>query len=177
MTKKVVVGVIPRINSEEETEFLLMSSKRDFGKFTGFYYPPGGHIEENEDLRVALIREIKKELGFEVIPLKQIEESKGDVEDQLTSWWICSAVVKEISPQKDEVQNVKWFTKGQILKNDKVWPATKKFFEKLQIGKAVSAGGIITRAVGGKQNILFVTFPNGDLVLPKGHVKNGETLE
>lgn len=175
--KKVVVGVIPRLSDRGIPEFLLMSSKRDFGKFTGFYYPPGGHLEENEDIKTALIRKIKEELGFEVIPLKQIEESLGDVKDQLTSWWFCSAVVKEINPQKDEVCDVKWFTKEQIIKSDKVWPATKKFFEKLQIGKAVSAGGIITRIIDGKQKILFVTFPTGDLVLPKGHVENGETLE
>ncbi|GEM_PF-572716 len=177
MTKKVVVGIIPRLNRDEEAEFLLMSSKRDFGEFTGFYYPPGGHLEEDEDIKTALIREINEELGFEVIPLKQVEKSKGDVKDQLTYWWICSAVVKEINPQKDEVGDVKWFTKEQIIKSDKVWPATKKFFEKLQIGKAVSAGGIITQVVDGKQKILFVTFPNGDLVLPKGHIEDGETLE
>jgi len=175
--KKVVVGVIPRINDKEETEFLLMSSKRDFCKFTGFFYPPGGHLEEGEDDNLALIREIKEELGFEVIPLRQVEESKGDVKDQITHWWICSAVVKEINPQKDEVEDVNWFTKEQILESDKVWPATKRFFEKLQIGKAVSAGGIITQNIDGKQKILFVTFPNGDLVIPKGHVEGDETLE
>ena len=136
--EKVVVGIISRIKNNNETEFLLMSSKRDFGKFTGFYYPPGGHLEDNEDISTALTREIKEELGFEVKPIKQLSVSKGDIKDQMTHWWICSAVVNEIIPQEDEVENVRWFTKEEILKSDKVWPATKKFFKKFNVGSATS---------------------------------------
>ncbi|OGM25654.1 hypothetical protein A2627_04410 [Candidatus Woesebacteria bacterium RIFCSPHIGHO2_01_FULL_39_28] len=86
---------IPRLRSEGIAEFLLMSSKSDFGKYTGFYYPPGGHLNEGENEKTALTREIEEELGLEVIPLKKIGESEGDVKDRLTNWWVCSAVVKK----------------------------------------------------------------------------------
>lgn len=47
--KEVVVGIIPRDIPSENNEYLLMSSKRDFGEYTGLYYPPGGHLEMSED--------------------------------------------------------------------------------------------------------------------------------
>ncbi len=60
--KEVVVGIIYRIRKEGEREYLLVSSKKDFGEFTGFYYPPGGHLEEGENFTDCLIREMKEEL-------------------------------------------------------------------------------------------------------------------
>jgi len=54
--KQVVVGIISRIRAGGAEEFLLVNSKKDFGKYTGFYYPPGGHVEDGENIEQALIR-------------------------------------------------------------------------------------------------------------------------
>ena len=42
---------ISRKNNNGQDEYLLMKSKRNFGKYTGYYYPPGGHLENDEDER------------------------------------------------------------------------------------------------------------------------------
>jgi len=126
--KQVVVGIVSRKRGDEN-EYLLMSSKRDFGEFTGFLYPPGGHLEPEENEKKAVIREIHEELGIKVKPTKKYAETPGDVENQITHWWKCEADNHDLTIDEDEVENTAWHTKKEILSHDKVWPATKKFFE------------------------------------------------
>jgi 8-oxo-dGTP pyrophosphatase MutT (NUDIX family) len=127
--RQVVVGIISR-NRNNTKEYLLISSKKDFGKYTGFYYPPGGHLEENEDEKTALIREINEELGIKVNPLNKIAETPGDVKNQITHWWMCDADIVSFHLETKELSGLYWITKGKILNHKKVWPATKSFFNK-----------------------------------------------
>ena len=125
----VVVGIISRVRNNKK-EYLLISSKNDFGKYTGFYYPPGGHLEPNENENDALIREINEELDILVNPINKIAETPGDVKNQLTHWWFCEANTSKLNPDNEELDDVDWFTRAEILENQKVWPATKAFFKK-----------------------------------------------
>lgn len=34
------VAIISKENDKKEIEYLLIKAKRDFGEFTGFWYPP-----------------------------------------------------------------------------------------------------------------------------------------
>ncbi len=126
--KKVVVGVISRtVNGKKE--YLLVSSKRDFGKFTGMYYLPGGHLEEGEDELECLRREIMEELGIEVISAKKITEAKIDIEGELGVWYLCEVKSFQINENNAELKDARFFTKDNMSKI-RLWPATKKFFEK-----------------------------------------------
>jgi 8-oxo-dGTP pyrophosphatase MutT (NUDIX family) len=127
--KQVVVGIISRIKNGEK-QYFLISSTRDFGEYSGFYYPPGGHIGVNEDEKTALVREIREELDASVTPIDRVITTKGDIKDQITHWWTCETSEK-FSPtiDTDEIENFGWFSKKEIINSDKVWPATKSFFK------------------------------------------------
>ena len=126
----VVVGVIGRERETGETEYLLMSSQKDFGEYTGFLYPPGGHIEGDETEEEAVIREFREELDLKVTPSGKVSESPGDVENQTTHWWKCAIELgAEPKPKNDEVKKAVWLTRSEIEQHDKIWPATRKFFE------------------------------------------------
>lgn len=127
--KRVVIGIISRVNDNGEDEFLLIQAKKDFGQFTGFYYPPGGHIEAGETEDEAVVREIKEELNIDVAAVQKIAETQGDVEGQITYWWKCEYITGEIKVQEDEISDAGYFTKTQ-LENMDIWPATQKFFER-----------------------------------------------
>lgn len=127
--KHVVVGIIGRTSPAGETEYLLTTSTRDFGGFTGAYYPPGGHLEEGEDEKTALLREIREELGIEVEPVAKMTETGADVPDQTTHWWRCRIVKGEITPNKKQVALWGWYTKKQALALT-LWPMVRKVFEK-----------------------------------------------
>ena len=124
--KKVVVGIISRQSRSGEPEYLLVSSAKDFGEYTGYYYPPGGHVEEGEAIEAALLREIEEELNLKAHITRQIAVTPGDVPDQETHWYECSV---EGEVQMDsELADARYFTCDEI-ENGKIWPATRKVFE------------------------------------------------
>jgi 8-oxo-dGTP pyrophosphatase MutT (NUDIX family) len=136
--KQVVVGIISRKNDKGEEEYLLVRSAKNFGKFTGMWYPPGGHVEQGEDERSALRREIWEELGILVTVLKKLGETAGDVPDQTTHWWKCRIDRGQIHVQIGEIVGVRWCGK-EAMEKLKLWPATKAFFESYFAGRAGSA--------------------------------------
>lgn len=124
--KKVVVGVISRQLDSGEPEYLLVSSAKDFGEYTGYYYPPGGHAEESENIEMALRREIQEELNLQAHIVRQIAVTPGDVPDQETHWYECTVEGElKIDP---ELQDARYFSRAEI-KNGKVWHATQKVFQ------------------------------------------------
>ncbi len=124
--KRVVVGILSRQRGDEP-EYFLVSSTKDFGEFSGAYYPPGGHIEEGEDEPSALIREIHEELGVDIAPIRCIAETLGDVKDQITYWWECELLNNDFVIDIQELADTGWFTRKE-MENLPLWPATRKFF-------------------------------------------------
>lgn len=127
--KKVVLGIISRKNKDGEEEYLLIKAKKDFGKYTGFYYPPGGHAKKGETEKQALIREIKEEINFEAKPIRKIAEAPVDIEGEMASWWLCKIKGGKLKARKEEIADVGYFTQQEMAKMD-LWPATRKFFKK-----------------------------------------------
>ena len=132
--KKVIVGIILRENSKSKKEYLLVSSKKDFGQYTGYYYPPGGHMEAGESKQEALKREIREELGIDVEPLEEITETKADVKDQITYWWSCKMLSDNIRIASGEIADAAFFSREEMDKIQ-VWPATKSFFNNFVFNK------------------------------------------
>lgn len=127
--RRVAVGIINRRNSENEVEYLLVKSHSDFGKYTGYWYPPGGHIDDGETEISALAREIKEELEIDAEPIKRIAKTGGDLSDQITYWWECESDNCDFKVNKEEIAEAGFFTKDQMERMD-IFPATRKFFEK-----------------------------------------------
>lgn len=127
LQSEVVVGLISRFNQGKK-EYLLLSSKKDFGKFTGKYYPPGGHMEEGEDKMTTLKREIKEELGIDIEPVIEIATTPGDIKNQITYWWECKSPNIDFIVKQEEIADIRWFSEEEIKTSDLLWPATKKFF-------------------------------------------------
>jgi NAD+ diphosphatase len=123
---QVIVGIISQ-KTDDQIKYLLVSATKDWGKFTGSYYPPGGHIEEGEDKITALKREIKEELNLEIEPIKEVAETKGDVEGQITYWWSCKVIGGKMEIDKEEIKDAGFFSQEE-MNNLKLWPATAKFF-------------------------------------------------
>ena len=122
----VVVGIIKKDNP---LSYLLVSSKRDFGEYSGYYYPPAGHIEDGEDELTALKREIKEELGLNVVKAKKIADTMGDVKNQKTSWYVCEVGDYNFILDNQELKDAGFFTQKD-MESMKIWPATQEVFKK-----------------------------------------------
>ncbi len=123
----VVVGII--IKQDNPLSYLLVSSNKDFGDFSGYYYPPAGHVEAGEGELATLKREIKEELDLNVIRAEKIIDTEGDVKDQRTTWYFCDVDSYDFTIDNQELQSAGFFTQ-QEMKAMKIWPATQKVFEK-----------------------------------------------
>ncbi|MCF7916578.1 MAG: NUDIX hydrolase [Candidatus Omnitrophica bacterium] len=128
MIKKVVCAIIVK-ESKGKKKYLLVSSGRSFGKYSGFYYPPGGHVEKNESLLNALSREIKEELELKINSAELIAKTKGDIPNQITYWYLCEVDSYDFKLDKNELRNGGYYTKEEIQKM-KIWPATMKMLKK-----------------------------------------------
>ncbi len=122
-----MVGIISKRLSNGENAWLLVSSANDFGDFTGYYYPPGGHIEQGESEEVTLMREIREELGLNASPIRRLATTESDIKGQETAWWECRLDDDDMVVSS-ELRDAQYFTRLQIENEIKVWPATEKFF-------------------------------------------------
>ena len=59
-----IVADLLMIKNEDGKKQILLSKRKNTGYKDGEYELPGGHLEENEDLYEAMIREAKEELGI-----------------------------------------------------------------------------------------------------------------
>lgn len=127
----VVVAIISRKVDGGDFQHLLVKSKKDFGEFSDCWYPPGGHLEEGEDERTGLIRELKEELGLDIVPIERLAESEGDIKDQITPWWKCETGADELKINASEIADAGWFSRSE-MEFMRLWPATRLFFETYQ---------------------------------------------
>jgi len=125
-TKQVVVALI----QNEKGEFLLIkpTDYKNFGEFQDAWYPPTGHLKENESQTQGLIRELKEELNLNVKPINLLAQWEQDTPGEKAYWWKCKIISGNIK-KNYEILDYKYFSKEEI-KNIKIWPATKKFFKK-----------------------------------------------
>ena len=120
----VAVGII--IKDGNPKSYLLVNSNRNFGEYTGFYYPPAGHIENGESGIDALGREIKEELGVNLVGAKKItDDIKSDIKNQKTSWYLCKIDSFNFTVDHDELRDIGFFTE-QEMKSMKIWPGLWK---------------------------------------------------
>ncbi len=125
-TKNVAVALIQ--NSEGKYLFIRPSDYKDFGEHQEAWYPPTGHLKEGESVEQALVREVKEELSLDIKPIKLISEWGQDMPGEKAFWWECEVVGGEII-KSHEIEEYGYFSKEEV-KNLKLWPATRKFFEK-----------------------------------------------
>jgi ADP-ribose pyrophosphatase YjhB (NUDIX family) len=125
-TKKVAVALI----QNEKGEYLLIrpTDYKNFSEYQDAWYPPTGHIKESETVGHALIRELKEELNLDIVPVELFSEWEQDVPGEWAYWWSCKIIRGEIK-KSSEILDYKYFPADEI-KDLKLWPAERKFFEK-----------------------------------------------
>ena len=96
-----------------------MLARRAIEPFKGFWDIPGGFLEEGEDPRDGLRRELREETGLEVEPERFLgvwmDRYGGDstAEATLNLYWTARVVSGNASPD-DDVSELRWFDRDQL---------------------------------------------------------------
>jgi 8-oxo-dGTP diphosphatase len=97
----------------------LLCIKQDKGLYKDFIWVPAGHLEPNETLEEAVIREVKEEIGLDVSVKKLI--MKAEFNPLSVYFYFCDIVGGKLST-KGEVKEIFWLTLKEILESKKVHP-------------------------------------------------------
>lgn len=114
----------------------ILLVKRRYDPKANQWTLPGGLVELGEEVRQAVIREIREECGIEIEPTKIIDVVdfiEKDEEEKIRYHYVLidfEAAYKrgELMPSSD-VLNVKWFSKNE-LRDLEVPHITKRFLQK-----------------------------------------------
>lgn len=80
----------------------------------GLWEFPGGKVREGEDPEVALVRELREELGVTVLPGAPITFAVHEEHDRRIVLLFYNATVLDGLPRPLEGQEVRWATAGEI---------------------------------------------------------------
>ena len=113
MEQVIVTGII----KNNDNKFLIVKRKENEDIHGGLWVFPGGKVEENEDIFTALKREIKEEVGLDILDeRKQIsdyEYERPDGNITFGSCFLVRVVNDKVSLSKD-FDDYKWITKEEF---------------------------------------------------------------
>jgi len=125
-TRIVSVGLI-----EKDGKILMGNKAPGRGPYPGTWRLPGGGVEEGETLEQALVREVKEEVGLDVINSEMVFEcediTQGNEEMMHYKFNIFKAEVEGKENHSDEFPKIKWIDKNDLTKTKLAKPSIMLF--------------------------------------------------
>lgn len=122
MKKRNKLPISVQLILENEDKILLMKRKNT-GYEDGKYSLPGGHVEPNEEIRKALVREAQEEIGIHIdvqdVEFYKVINRKVNTEQEYVDFifkanhWTGNVTNEE----KDKCEEIIWVNKEEIPEN------------------------------------------------------------
>jgi 8-oxo-dGTP diphosphatase len=106
----VVAGVIRR-----EDGRVLITQRLADDTLGGYWEFPGGKVDPGEELRAALARELREELGVEAHIGAEIQSIVHAYPDRDVRLYFYEARILSGEPQKLEVADLRWVTLDELM--------------------------------------------------------------
>lgn len=97
---------------DDKGRYLLVQEAQP--KVYGLWNLAAGHVDKNESIENAAIREAKEETGLDVSLIKKIGIWHDKVEEPVRHAFTVKVLGGKITPQPGEILDVKWFSFDQI---------------------------------------------------------------
>ena len=112
-----VATIVTRQTADQQTQYLLVKEHAE-GKVV--YNQPAGHLEDNETLVQAAVRETREETGCQVTPEALLGISHyvapSNQETYIRFTFIASLIAQDLTAPLDQgIIAAQWLTKAQIL--------------------------------------------------------------
>ena len=100
----------------------------------GKYCFPGGGIEEAESEELALVRELREELGATIQPLRRLWQSVTPWGIEL-AWWLADVDhAAPLVPDPAEVASVHWLTIAEMESLEELLESNREFLHRIRAG-------------------------------------------
>lgn len=121
MKKAIVAGVLV---SNDKGQYLLVKKQPGVGPYADTYLTPGGHVNENERIDKAALRELYEETGVKVKNLKKsyfgddfTQNWKGEKVHFILLMYTADYVSGNLQPTEgddDDLAEIRWFSTNEI---------------------------------------------------------------
>ena len=119
----------------QRADRLLVIQRAAHVEAPGTYCFPGGAIEPGEAAEAALRRELREELGVDVVPRRPVWHCVTPWRVDL-SWWLADLdPAAQLHPNPAEVAAAHWFTVEQIRQLPLLLTSNHQFLQALQRGE------------------------------------------
>lgn len=93
---------------------------------------PGGGVDPGESQEQALVREIREELGIDVLPIARTWTQLIPERDLVLHGWRCEHVGGELRPDPAEIDEVLWLTSREAIVHPDAMPSNRDFLLTLE---------------------------------------------
>jgi mutator protein MutT len=94
---------------------LLITQRLPDDTLAGYWEFPGGKVEPGEELKAALNRELREELGVETEIGEEVHSIVHAYPDRDVRLYFFEALIVAGEPQKLEVADLRWITPNELL--------------------------------------------------------------
>ncbi len=106
---RVVAGCVIR---NDEGKYLLVQEKQQ--KVYGLWNLPAGHVDKNESIEDAAVREAREETGYEVVLQDKIGIYHETVASPVRHAFIARIIGGDLHVQENEILDAAWFSYQEI---------------------------------------------------------------
>ncbi|MEI6850608.1 MAG: NUDIX hydrolase [Candidatus Saccharibacteria bacterium] len=109
-------GVVVACLIKNNGKYLLVQERQPDAY--GLWNLPAGHVDKDEKLEEAAIREAKEETGLDVNLIKEIAIYHETAKQAIKHVYVTEIIGGELISPNDEIMDIKWLTSDQIKKLD-----------------------------------------------------------
>ena len=112
MRPKVTCGAIIKKGNK------VLLTKRNIAPYKNYWCLPGGHVDWEETVEAAVIREVKEETGLSIKPkfFKYYNEIIPKIKWHAVTFTFVGKTTGSVKINRDEVKEFRWFTEKEINK-------------------------------------------------------------
>lgn len=122
-----VIGIL-----SDGSKFLMIRRADGIAK-AGAWCFPGGHVERGETPKVAIVREVREELGIEITPTFRLGSLRVMDSRHILVAWRVEHIRGELTPDPREVAETRWCTPQEIRDIRPSLPSNKVVLEMLGV--------------------------------------------
>jgi 8-oxo-dGTP pyrophosphatase MutT (NUDIX family) len=108
-----IIPIVAAIIEDDQKRILMVSEANP--AYFGLWNQPAGHVDPNESIEAALLREIREETGYLHVRIDGISRVYYYVEDNMLRMnFKVSVLDEETVPLAEDVLEARWFTRNEI---------------------------------------------------------------